>query len=459
MEFAEWDHESLRQLGTGIRKNDVLTVSSLVERRGPVHSFVSREYDLWPLHEAAALGRLEILQALIWPDADLEAPDDHRGFTPLHHAVAAGQQATASLLISSGARVDVVSALTGDYPMTPLMIASEHADVEMIQLLLAAGARADLEVGAHPYAIDSDIGPLEYEEEEEARGSMAPAPAPGDTALLAALWSPHGASRIAPVVKLLLEAGADVNARGREGDGPLHLAARKQSVELVQLLLALGARGDQPNERGLLPGEDVAAPEIRAALQSAAPAGGHLRHATVRAESEEVPEVRAKRTTPAPKRRVTRLHDAVRGGARSVAIQEIVAAGVGLEDPDPQGRTALHLAAMLAKSPPVEALAGLGANLEARDDEGRTPLHLAVKHDRMRPARALIDHGCDLNVRDALGRTPLHLAARDGSGDMLQLLLEHGADRCSVDSKGARPADRATAQGTRRYILEFQKRG
>lgn len=57
----------------------------------------------------------------------------------------------------------------------------------------------------------------------------------GDT-LYAAVFSGHET-----VVKLLLAAGADVNATGRDWKTPLEGAAEKASVEIVRLLLAAGA--------------------------------------------------------------------------------------------------------------------------------------------------------------------------------------------------------------------------
>jgi ankyrin repeat protein len=59
----------------------------------------------------------------------------------------------------------------------------------------------------------------------------------GSTALHHAAWRGH-----ADVVKLLLQAGADVNAKTRSNsETPLHLAAMHGHTDVIQLLLQAGA--------------------------------------------------------------------------------------------------------------------------------------------------------------------------------------------------------------------------
>lgn len=46
------------------------------------------------------------------------------------------------------------------------------------------------------------------------------------------------------MAKLLLKFGADVNASGEVGDGPLHLAAAKGFISILKLLLAEGSKAN-----------------------------------------------------------------------------------------------------------------------------------------------------------------------------------------------------------------------
>jgi hypothetical protein len=70
----------------------------------------------------------------------------------------------------------------------------------------------------------------------------------------------HGAvaRRDVEVVKLLLEHGADANAKQERGFVPLHDAAANGNLALVQLLVSHGARIDSRSEDGQTPGEMAA---------------------------------------------------------------------------------------------------------------------------------------------------------------------------------------------------------
>ncbi|MES2435567.1 MAG: ankyrin repeat domain-containing protein [Pseudomonadota bacterium] len=65
-------------------------------------------------------------------------------------------------------------------------------------------------------------------------------------------------------VRILIEAGADVNALGEMSETPLHVAVTKENLEAVRLLLAAGADcclvsefGKTPKERAAVIGLDI----------------------------------------------------------------------------------------------------------------------------------------------------------------------------------------------------------
>ncbi|KAG8257515.1 ankyrin repeat [Homalodisca vitripennis] len=95
------------------------------------------------------------------------------------------------------------------------------------------------------------------------------------TVLVGTGWTPlheacnHGWLGVA---KLLLEAGADVNARGLDDDTPLHDAAVNGHSKLVVLLVDNGADIHQKNKRGKTP-QDVAGVDLTRFLKCWAASG------------------------------------------------------------------------------------------------------------------------------------------------------------------------------------------
>jgi len=134
-----------------------------------------------PLHVLARTNRVVMAGELLAAGADPEARDAH-GATALEVALAHGKIAFAHLLLDHGARVDAQRLLLE-------LIAREQAERDVIDFLLAAGARLD---------------------QTDAAGQ-----APLHLAV----------ARINPrLVARLLERGADVNQLNREGLTPLDLA-------------------------------------------------------------------------------------------------------------------------------------------------------------------------------------------------------------------------------------------
>ncbi|KAJ1473592.1 ankyrin repeat-containing domain protein, partial [Baffinella frigidus] len=86
-------------------------------------------------------------------------------------------------------------------------------------------------------------------------------------------------------------------------------------------------------------------------------------------------------------------------------------------------------AAMLGKTAEVLRLLEDGADVEEENPTGHTALHIAVLQRHGGIVRLLLDHGAGVNTQAANdGATPLHCAAEPGHGDMFQLLLDNGAD-------------------------------
>ena len=161
--------------------------------------------DLWtPLHEAAAQGSTKQIAELLNAGANPNAPDATR-FTPLHHAARHGHAEVVAALIDAGANLNVPSA---------------GAMSEVAQRL----------VGQFVFAMFAPF--------------MVLAGADGDVDTIDGEWTPlHLATRYghAEVVAVLLNAGANANARTSHGRTSLYFATQSGHAGIQAALFAAGA--------------------------------------------------------------------------------------------------------------------------------------------------------------------------------------------------------------------------
>lgn len=248
-------------------------------------------------------------------------------------------------------------------------------------------------------------------------------------------WTPlHLAARSNPdpdVVKALLEAGADLDARSaesyREGLTPLHYAGWNPKPGVAAALLDAGA--------------DV----------NALSRGGR-----------------------------TPLHDAAGNASNPAVIELLIAAGAEVNARDNNGDTPLHSAAWYNPHPHiVTALIAGGADVDARDPQGyapsgrransRTPLFMAIRRDGVfsggqpMPSRfnvpvvaALVRGGADLKQTDTYGQTPLHAVALVRPA-AYPLLIRMGADPNVRDAYGKTPLDYAVESGSLEGLPEVRR--
>ena len=90
-----------------------------------------------------------------------------------------------------------------------------------------------------------------------------------------------------------------------------------------------------------------------------------------------------------------------------------------------------------------------GINLSERDPQGRTALVLAAEQGRAAAVKLLLAAGAEANEPAAAGETPLIAAANEGSTQVIELLLASGARVNDSDSSGATALHAATVRATR----------
>lgn len=149
------------------------------------------------LHEAARIGRDDVIPALLQAGADIEARDA-KGYTPLILASYNAHATTTALLLAHGADPAGVDDARGN---TALMGVAFKGYGAIARLLLGAGADAN-------------------------QRNLA-----GQTALMNAVMFGHG-----EIVDLLLAANADGAARDVAGNSPASIAAAQANAAMIDLL-------------------------------------------------------------------------------------------------------------------------------------------------------------------------------------------------------------------------------
>ena len=101
------------------------------------------------------------------------------------------------------------------------------------------------------------------------------------------------------------------------------------------------------------------------------------------------------------------------------------------------GQTPLHLAAMYGHSAIAKYLLESNADTSVQDSSGATPLHEAVRYGHTEIARALLNSGADVNARDNLGKTPVMIIIpKDKIAETYKLLISFRADLSIKDMFG-----------------------
>jgi ankyrin repeat protein len=180
-----------------------------------------------PLYYAALCGFQDLAERLVikYP----QHVNTRGGYftTPLIAALARRHFQIAELLHHNGAAVDV----RGSNRRTPLQCAALHGDFEIVRVLL--NYKADVNAQS-----DLDWTPIHYVSQGFPISVI-----------------PKICQSSRDVARLLLEHGADVNARISDGSGrtPLHVATEFDRAEVVRALLEHGANVGVEDSRGRTP--------------------------------------------------------------------------------------------------------------------------------------------------------------------------------------------------------------
>jgi ankyrin repeat protein len=213
-------------------------------------------------------------------------------------------------------------------------------------------------------------------------------------------------------LKLLLERGANANAKDYIDEAPLGVAARYGHAECVSMLLEAGADIDAWHD-----------PKKNAVGESALCSAVRKRFADV------VNVLLAAGANPNafPPNGLVPLQQAAECGDREMC-QLLVQSGAAInENGGFLGDTALHRTVSSKRIETQRILLELGADVNMRARSGETPLMRAVVTDNVEGIFELLKWKPDLHAVDAEGYTALDLAKECGRGEIAEILEQTGA--------------------------------
>ena len=228
-------------------------------------------------------------------------------------------------------------------------------------------------------------------------------------------------------VKLLLEAGADVN-QITNGYNALYIALKTQHPDIVRVLLDVGAK-PQVIKDGYF---------IHVPLIAAIRFCGDTDIVTLLIqEGADVNAADGYGETP--------LMSSVKEKREDIA-QILIQAGADVNAKDNGGSSALMTAIIYNHEDMVQMLIEAGADVNAKDNEGRTVLMEASRHRGLENiVQLLIKKGANVYAKDNEGRTALMHAI--GDDEMVQILIDKGSDLNATDNNNKTALDYAREKG------------
>lgn len=323
-----------------------------------------------PLHLAIQYGLEDVVTSLLEMGVDLELVDDD-DLTPLATAILYRYPSIVTTILEHGADVNGIA---DSKHGPPLHVAAKIGDVEVLRALLRKKPVLDV-VYDHRLALniamrhDLDVVKLLIDAGADVNSRKTPENPRMPTPLFYAAWR-----RRKDITKLLIEHGAMIDAEDYGGDTPLGVAIGVASMVACRILLELGA--------------DV-----------------NHKHLKIKRPP---------------------LATATRKGVEDI-LGLLLKFKPTIEAQDSQGNTALAVAAMTNSTSACRVLIGMGANPEALNCKGSSPLMLAAYEGHLEIVKLLIELKVRVNLRNSDNWSAISLAAYRGRLEMVRFLVEKGA--------------------------------
>lgn len=252
-----------------------------------------------------------------------------------------------------------------------------------------------------------------------------------------------------PLVRRMLDAGADLFGALPDGRSPLHLATAPGWQAMLQVLLDLGCNPNARDQDGRTP--------LHAALEHAEPAPGAIRALVAAGADPELSHANGEtplglvmtmdrpdllawlRWSPwhLPGRRLQPedLPRAADAGDAD-AVDKLLQLGFPVDSPNARGASALVYAAGRGHRDVALRLLEAGADPGRATPDGVTPLIAAINMHQLELIPLLLEHGADVGQRLPGGITALAVACGQGHADAAKILLDAGAAIDATDEQG-----------------------
>ena len=344
--------------------------------------------DGWtPLIMASRYGSQEVVKFLLDVGADFNFQNEDGNNTALMFASIFGYVDIVRMLVNIGVDINAQN-INGN---TAIDNAVDRENEEIVEMLIGAGANVNLfqylkRSNLFKFLLDLGADPNEIIEEDDFYDLVEV------SIIIIATY--HKKEEI---VKMLIDAGVDVDFRGNSKYTALMVASMREEEEIVEMLIDAGADVNIKNENSDTALSLTSNEEIIDMLI----AGG------------------AVETTP--------LIIAAQNDDLDLALESIND-GVDLNFKNRFKLTALMLASLNGFYGIVELLTTFKAKLNLENIRGETALILASKNGHSNVVNLLIDSRSDINIQTKDNDTALILASQNGNVGVVKSLISAGAD-------------------------------
>lgn len=275
------------------------------------------------------------------------------------------------------------------------------------------------------------------------------------------------------IVSKLIEAKADVNAKGEHNLTPLQNAAQIEgNVEIVSklieakadvnddpppLLMALNTRNNAEIVSKLIDaGADVKKADAYAKkhgsfslLMTALAKGYKIDTVSKLIDNGADVNAKGKDSMDAKGNYVSPLHMALvqeingfHNDDNIKIIFKLVDSKANVNAMDDRDNTPLHLAVQLSEKEGLEIVSKLimaGANINVRNTGLEMPIFIALNKKNLDIAEKLFDKGADVNATDEDGNSLLYCAVKSGAANIVEKLFNPGTDIINAKDKDGNP--------------------